>query len=132
MEQLSAALGGRAAEEIVFKDFSTGAASDIEMATNLARQMVTQFGMSSLGPVSLQSRPVFGLWRGIEEGEGMSQELHNTVDREIKKILDEAYKEAMVLIKKHKIKLDKVAKELLVKETLESDEFEKIVGKKKS
>ncbi len=130
VQQISAALGGQAAEELVFKDISTGAASDIQVATNIARQMVMQYGMSGIGPINLQSKSMFGIWKGAEEGEDMSPELHNTVDREIRKIMADAFKEAQTLLKKHKTKLDKVAKELLVKETLESDEFEKIVGKK--
>ncbi len=132
MEQISAALGGQAAEDLVFKDISTGAASDIEVATNIARSMVTQYGMSALGPINLNPRPMFGIWKGLEEGTEMSPELHNTVDREVKKIMELAFKQAQALLKKHKIKLDKVAENLLEKETLESDEFEKIVGKKVS
>lgn len=130
MEQIAAALGGRAAEQLVFDDLSTGASSDIEIASNLARQMVTQFGMSDLGPINVSPRPIFGVWRGLDEGGEVSPQLHNAIDQEVKKILDKAEKEAMVLIKKHKIKLDKVAKALLEKETLDGEEFEKLVGKK--
>lgn len=129
VEQISAALGGQAAEELVFKDISTGASSDIDVATSIARSMVTQYGMSSLGPINLAPRSTFG-WRGMDEGESMSPELHDAVDREIRKIMGEAYKKAVNLVKTHRVKLDKVAKELLEKETLEGDEFEKIVGKK--
>ncbi|KKR23467.1 MAG: ATP-dependent zinc metalloprotease FtsH [Candidatus Daviesbacteria bacterium GW2011_GWB1_39_5] len=132
LEQITAALGGQAAEELVFRDISTGAASDIEVATNIARAMVTQYGMSSLGPLSINPRPMFGVWRGMEEGEGLSPKLHDAVDAEIKKIMDACYKEAQDLLKKNKVKLDKVAKALLEKETLEGDEFESIVGKKRS
>ena len=131
MEQITAALGGQAAEELVFKDISTGASSDIEVATNIARSMVTEYGMSPLGPISISPRPMFGIWRGDEGGE-VSPKLRDTVDVELKKIIDRCYKEAQTILKKQKPKLDEVAKELLVKETLESDEFEKIVGKKKS
>lgn len=130
MQQIAAALGGQGAEELVFKDISTGASSDIQVATNIARQMVMQYGMSNLGPINLQTKSMFGIWKGMEEGEEMSPELHNAVDREIRKIMNEAFKQAQSLLKKNRTRLDKVAKELLVKETLESDEFEKIVGKK--
>ncbi len=129
LEQIIAALGGHAAEEFVFKDVSTGAASDIETATSIAKQMVTQYGMSPLGPMNISPRAMFGMWRG-EEGSEASEELQAAADKEVQKILDNAYKDALVLIRKHKIKLDEVAKALLEKETLESDEFEKIVGKK--
>ena len=131
-EQITAALGGQAAEEFKFSDISTGASSDIEVATNIARAMVTQYGMSTLGPITLQSRSMFGAWRGIDEGEGMSENLHMSVDKEIKKIMEAGFKQALSLLRLHKSKLDLVAKALLEKETLESDEFEKIVGKKKS
>lgn len=129
-EQIASALGGQAAEEVVFGDISTGASSDIRAATNLAKDMVMQYGMSSLGPINLQPAAMFGMWKSADEGEEMSQELHALVDREVKKILDTAYKTAVNLVKKNRTKLDKVAKELLEKETLDTDEFEKLVGKK--
>ncbi len=88
--------------------------------------------MSTLGPITLQARTMFGVWRGMDEGEGMSENLHMIVDKEIKRIMDQGFKQALSIIKLHKNKLDAVAKALLEKETLESDEFEKIVGKKKS
>ena len=132
LEQITAALGGQAAEELVFKDISTGAASDIEVATNIARAMVTQYGMSSLGPINVNPRPMFGIWRGMEEGSDLSPKLHDAVDSEVRKIIAGGFTQAQALLKKHRTKLNKVAKELLEKETLESDEFEKIVGKKVS
>ncbi len=132
VEQITAALGGQAAEEFKFSDISTGAASDISVATQIARQMVMEYGMSTLGPITLQARTMFGAWRGMDEGDGMSENLHMTVDKEIKRIMDQGFKQALSIIKLHKSKLDAVAKALLEKETLESDEFEKIVGKKKS
>ncbi len=129
-DQIAAALGGQAAEDLIFKDVSTGAASDIEVATNIARSMVTQYGMSSLGPINVNPRPMFGIWRGQEEGSELSPKLHDAVDSEIRKIMESCFTQAQSILKKHKIKLDRVAKALLEKETLESDEFEKIVGKK--
>ncbi len=130
LDQITAALGGRAAEDLIFKDISTGAASDIEVATNLARNMVTQYGMSDLGPINLAPRAMFGVWRGMDEGSDTSPELQNSIDKEIRKILDSGYKQGLLLVKKHKLKLDKVAKALLEKETLDGVEFERIVGKK--
>ncbi|MBU1000049.1 AAA family ATPase [Patescibacteria group bacterium] len=132
LEQITAALGGQAAEELTFKDISTGAASDIEIATNIARHMVTEYGMSSLGPINVNPRPVFGIWRGMKEGVDLSPKLHNAVDCEVRKITDSCFKAAQDILRKHRVKLDAVAKALLEKETLEGDEFEKIVGKKKS
>lgn len=129
VDQITAALGGQAAEDLVFKDISTGAASDIEVATSIAKAMVTQYGMSTLGPLSIHPKAMFGIWK-IEEGGEISPKLHDAIDAEIKKIMDTCYRNAQALLKKHKIKLDAVAKSLLEKETLESDEFESIVGKK--
>lgn len=131
IDQITAALGGQAAEDMVFKDISTGAASDIEVATSIAKAMVTQYGMSSLGPLSIHPRPMFGIWK-MEDGGEVSPKLHDAIDIEIRKIVDTCYKNAQALLRKHKTKLDLVAKALLEKETLESDEFEKIVGSKKS
>ncbi len=132
LEQIAAALGGQGAEELIFKDISTGASSDIEVATNIARQMVTQYGMSSLGPINVSPRAMFGIWKGMDDGAELSPKLHDAVDLEVRRIMDTAYKNAQVLLRKHKVKLDAVAKALLEKETLEGEEFEKIVGKKKS
>lgn len=129
LDQITAALGGQAAEELIFKDISTGASSDINIATQIARQMVTQYGMSPLGPINLAQAPMFGAWR-TEDGTELSPDLQNSVDREVKKILSTGYKQALSLIKKNKAKLDKVADALLEKETLDGEEFEKIVGKK--
>ena len=133
LEQISTALGGRAAEDLVFKDISTGAANDLEMASSLARDMVTEYGMSSLGPINIKPSPMFGIWgRSPDEGGQLSESMHARVDTEVKKIIDTGYKQALDIIKKNRSKLDKVAKELLEKETLDTDEFEKLVGKKKS
>lgn len=133
VEQVATALGGRAAEDMVFKDLSTGAASDLEMATGIAREMVTEYGMSDLGPVNIKPQAMFGLWpRMPEEGGSISETMMTKVDVEVKKILDTANKQAESILRKNRVKLDKVAKALLEKETLDTEEFEKIVGKKKA
>lgn len=127
--QISAALGGYVAEDFFLKDISTGASSDIKVETSIARDMVTVYGMSSLGPINLQSQTM-NPWSG-DDNTSISQELSAAIDKEVKKIIDEAWKQAKILVKQHKILIDKVAKALLDKETLDADEFEKIVGKKK-
>lgn len=133
LEQITTALGGRAAEDMVFRDISTGAANDLEVATNITREMVTEYGMSSLGPINIKGRAMFGLWPRVgEDGGSISESMQAKIDAEMKKIIDTAYAQAQVLLKKNKTKLDKVAKALLEKETLDTEEFEKIVGKKKS
>jgi len=131
LQQIATALGGRAAEELIFKDVSTGASNDMEVATNIAREMVTSYGMSGLGPINIAPRGGnFGMYR--EEGANVSEALQSKIDTEISKIIDEAYKEAKLILSKNKGKLDKTAKALLEKETLDTDEFERIVGKKKT
>ncbi len=127
LEQISTMLGGRVAEELIFSEMTTGAADDIEKATGLARTMVIQFGMSALGPINLtedRNNPY--------EPVTISNELQAKIDVEIRRIMDEAYKHAEKLLKTNKKVLDAVAAELLKKETLESEEFEAIVGKKLS
>ncbi len=130
IDQIATALGGQAAEKMMLKDVSTGAGSDLEVATAIARAMVQEFGMSDLGPITSRTRPMPGGWINPMEQSDASTELSNQIDREVKKILDTGYKRAQFLLSKNRLKLDKVAKALLEKETLESNEFEKIVGKK--
>ncbi|OGE31121.1 cell division protein FtsH [Candidatus Daviesbacteria bacterium RIFCSPHIGHO2_01_FULL_44_29] len=130
IEQIAAALGGQAAEKLIFDDISTGASSDIKVATEVARAMVTEYGMSPIGPINLAPTMVFGAWRGSDNGGEMSPELHAVVDKEVRKLLDQGFSTALNVVKKHKAKLDKVAKKLLEVETLDGDQFAKIVGKK--
>src|SRR3989344_1997600 len=129
LEQIATLLGGRSAEDLVFDEFTTGASSDLEIASNLAREMVTQFGMSELGPTIFAPRTQFGIWP-IAGGETstISPELAAKIDKEIGKIIDEGYKKAKEILSKNRAKLDLVAKTLLEKETLERDEFERLVG----
>lgn len=130
MERVATLMGGRAAEDIVSGEYTTGAASDLEIASAIAREMVTQFGMSDLGPTIFAPRPQFGMWPGmLGEGMQISPELAAKVDREVSKIIDEGYRTAKDLLTKHRAQLDKVAEALLEKETLERDQFEKLVGK---
>jgi cell division protease FtsH len=127
-------LGGRAAEEIVFKEMTAGAANDIKNATRYAKAMVVDFGMSALGPTNLGAQSEFGEFGNMEwyEGPNISPAMQEKVDNEVKKIIDGCYKEAVAIIKKQRKILDKVVGKLLKKETLDKDEFEKIVGKKSS
>lgn len=134
LEQITAMLGGRAAEEVVFNEMTSGASNDIERATQLARAMVTDFGMSSLGPINLGPQieyNEFGKPTWVEPAQ-VSQAMQEKVDAEVKRIVDSCYQKALSLIKKNKDKLDKVAEKLLEKETLDREAFEKIVGKKNS
>jgi len=131
-EQLACMLGGRAAEEIVFGDITAGASNDIENATRLARAMVTDFGMSDLGPINMGQQTGYDDFGNVNwtEATPVSPALAEKIDLEVKKFMDAAHKEAVRVLKKERKSLDKVAKALLEKETLDRDDFEKIVGKK--
>jgi cell division protease FtsH len=129
LEQMVWVLGGRAAEEVVFKEQTTGAMGDIEQATRIARAMVIDFGMSDLGPINFGSQSEFSdmgrpLW--MEQAQ-LSPEMASKVDTEVKKIIDTAFKQATEILKKQKSKLDLVASELIQKETLEQEEFESLM-----
>ncbi len=132
INQIAAMLGGRAAEEVVFNEMTSGASNDIEKVTQLARAMVVDYGMSTLGPINYGDQTDYGEFGNTEymEGSKVSQAMLERIDVEVKRIIDTGYKQAVLLVKKYRKDLDKVASELLKKETLDRDEFEKIVGKK--
>jgi cell division protease FtsH len=125
IEQIAVMLGGRAAESLVFNEVTTGASDDINKATEVARMMVTEYGMSDLGPLNLASDP-----RTPYEQSTVSEDMAAKIDAQVKKITDQGYKEAVEILSKLRTKLDKLAEELLQKETLESEEFEKLIGAK--
>jgi len=134
LEQITAMLGGRAAEKVVFNEMTSGAANDISQATKLARAMVVEWGMSNLGPVNLGPESSLGEFGQLEwyEAAHISPGMQEKVDRAVQKIIDGGYKEALQIVKKNRKTLDKVVEKLLVKETLDRDDFEKIVGEKSS
>ena len=123
IEQIAMAMGGRAAESLVFSEMTTGAASDLKKATKLARLMVVEFGMSDLGPITFDEGE-----RSYYENNQTSENMSSKIDEQVKKITDIAYKQALSTIKKFRKKLDVLAEELLKKETLESEEFVKLMG----
>ncbi|OGM31442.1 cell division protein FtsH [Candidatus Woesebacteria bacterium RIFCSPHIGHO2_01_FULL_44_10] len=134
LQQITSMLGGRAAEQIVFSEMTSGAANDIEVATRLARAMVVEFGMSSLGPVNWgpdSDVGDFGKLNWYEEAK-VGPAMQERIDNEVKAIIDDGYKAAEQIIKKERKALDTVGKALLEKETLDREAFEKIVGKKKN
>ncbi|MEW5940944.1 MAG: ATP-dependent zinc metalloprotease FtsH [Chloroflexota bacterium] len=125
---LAYALGGRAAEELIFDDITSGASNDIEQVTRMARAMVTRLGMSGdLGPMTYgQKEELIFLGREISEQRDYSEAVAEQIDREVRKIVDEAYKQAKALLKKYRAELDAVAKKLLDVETITREEFESI------
>jgi cell division protease FtsH len=132
-DEIAMSLGGRAAERLVFNELTAGAASDIERATMLARRMVVDFGMSDLGPVAMGQMAEMNSW-GFSYGESvrLSEATQGKVDSEIKKLVDEGLKTAETVIKSNRKILDKIVAKLMKIETLEQEEFEKIVGKPKA
>jgi cell division protease FtsH len=128
VDQLAYALGGRTAEEQVFGDPSTGASNDIEKATDLARKMVVEYGMSDrLGPLRY-GRPesqVF-LGRDYARGQEVSDQVASDIDDEIRKLINQAHEEARSIITTHRAALDRIAEVLLEKETVDAEEVAKI------
>jgi len=129
MQRLSVLLGGRVAEEIIFKDITTGAQNDLERATKIARQMVTEYGMSdTIGPMTLgrKEHQVF-LGKDISEDRNYSDEIAFQIDKEVENIIDSAYNKAKEILTKNKRRLVKIAKTLLQKETLEGEELNSLL-----
>ncbi len=122
LEQIATMLGGRAAEEMVFskENITTGAADDIEKATELARTMVIEYGMSNIGAINLDYEKHAAMYGEVSK---MSEAMQSKIDNEVVRILDEGMKRAVDALKKNKKNLDRVAQALLDKETLDSDEF---------
>jgi cell division protease FtsH len=131
LDQIKGLLGGRAAEEVVFNEVTTGAENDLEKATALARQMVCTYGMSdSVGLVHCAQRqnpflqmPLDGAFQ-----RDCSERTAETIDREVKGMLDRAYAEAKSILTSHRDKLDRIAEELLKRETLDRQAFEQLLG----
>ena len=119
-EKLIALLGGRAAEKLVLNDISTGASNDIEVATQIARDMVTKYGMSDiLGPIDFQGKEPY-------EMQMFGENIGDKIGQEVKKLIDTAYSEAQKMLIEHKDKLDLIAQTLLEKEKISETEFNKI------
>ncbi len=125
---LAYALGGRAAEEEVFDDITSGASNDIEQVTRMARMMVTRLGMSEeLGNrVYGQKEELIFLGREISEQRDYSEAVAEQIDREVRKMVDEAHKQAKAILKEYRQQLDDVANLLLEKETITREEFEQV------
>jgi cell division protease FtsH len=132
IDRIKGLLGGRAAEEVIFSEVSTGPENDLEHATALARQMICVYGMSDLLGLAhlVQSQNSFmpnALAGGMQRD--CSEQTAREVDEEVKKILDEAYTEAKKILRDHRAQLDLVAGELLKHETMDASTFKKLIGK---
>ena len=126
LQNIMVSLGGRIAEEIIFKDITTGASSDIKKATKVARKMVTRFGMSeNIGVICYDDDDdeVF-IGRDLAHAKGHSEAIAGEIDKEVKAIIDDCYTKAKELILQHEDVLHKCAELLLEKEKIGREEFE--------
>jgi cell division protease FtsH len=130
LNRLAIILGGRAAEKIVFEDVSTGAADDLKKATQLARRMVCQWGMSEkLGPVTFrQGEPHPFLGRELSEPKDFSEHTARLIDEEIQRIITDMEKEAEEILSDNREKLDTLAEQLLKQETLSKEEVDQLIS----
>ncbi len=125
LQDIQVSLGGRIAEELVFDDITTGASQDIKQATNVARAMVTKYGMSeTLGLVNYDSDEEVFIGRDFGHTKGYGEEVAGKIDAEIKRIVDECYEKAKKIILEHRRVLDAAAQLLLEKEKITREEFE--------
>jgi len=132
LTDLSVLLGGYAAERLIFNEITTGASSDLQRATNLARALVTKYGMSEkMGPITFGKREeMIFMGREFHEDRNYSEKIAARIDEEISQFIKNAYKKAEEILKKNRAVLKKIAQVLIKKETIERKEFEKLVGKK--
>lgn len=130
LDRICVLMGGYLAEKIVFNDTSTGAANDIQVATNIARRMVCEWGMSErLGTVSYinENQNIF-LAKDISHPKNYSEQTAALIDEEVKKFIEEQLKRGEGLLTKHRDKLEKIAKALLERESITGDELKEIIG----
>ncbi len=129
--RIMGALGGRAAEQVIFGDseVTTGAGNDLQQVTTMARQMVTRFGMSDLGPISLESQQgeVF-LGRDWTTRSEYSEEISARIDAQVRSIVEHCYEETCRIIRDNRVVIDRLVDLLIEKETIDGDEFRQIVA----
>jgi cell division protease FtsH len=129
LDELAMLLGGRVAEEIAIGDVTTGASNDLERATKLARQMVTRYGMSDrLGPMTLgeDQHEVF-LGRDFSATPNYSQEIAYEIDKEVRRLIDEAFDRARTILTERRTQLDQIASVLIERETVDKDELKALL-----
>jgi cell division protease FtsH len=129
-DELAMLLGGRVAEELIVGDITTGAANDIERATKVARQMVTEYGMSDvIGPLTLgQKQHEVFLGRDFQSQPDYSDSVAFEIDNEVRQMIDQAHDEALEILQEHRAKLDELASTLIERETIDRDEVERILA----
>ena len=132
LADMAIAMGGYCAEKIKFKELTTGAANDLERASELARKLVKEYGMSPLGPISFGDKEeMIFLGREIGEQRNYSEKVASQIDKEVERFIKGAEKLATKVLKQKRHLLDKIAKTLIEKETIEREEFESLVKSKR-
>ena len=131
LARIMGALGGRAAEEVVFgyPEVTTGAGNDLQQVTSMARQMVTRFGMSNIGPLALEgqgSDPFLG--RSMGSSSQYSEDVASRIDMQIRSIIQHCHDETVQIIKDNRVVIDQLVDILIEKETISGEEFRKIVA----
>ncbi|MFN4195379.1 MAG: cell division protein FtsH, partial [Thermosynechococcus sp.] len=131
MARMAGALGGRAAEYVVFgeAEITTGAGNDLQQVTAMARQMVTRFGMSDLGPLSLETQngEVF-LGRDLVSRTEYSEEIAARIDAQVRELVQHSYEVAIKIIRENRVVIDRLVDLLVEKETIDGEEFRQIVA----
>ncbi len=128
LDDIAVLLGGRTAEKLIFNELTAGASNDIQKATKLARSMVTDYGMSKLGPMSFSPQYDVGYSTAWGEPAKISQKLQEAVDEEIRLIIKQQQERVTQLLTKYKKLLDKISMKLVEVESLDGDEFVKLMG----
>ena len=131
LARIMGALGGRAAEEVVFgyPEVTTGAGNDLQQVTSMARQMVTRFGMSNIGPLALENQtadPFLG--RSMGSSSEYSEDIASRIDMQIRSIIQHCHDETVNLIKENRVIIDKLVDLLIEKETIDGEEFRNLVA----
>jgi cell division protease FtsH len=119
MAKMAGAMGGRAAEEIIFGDITTGASQDIEYVTSIARRMVCEFGMSPLGMVALKADP--------EGNATVGMELAGKIDKEVSSLIDQSYQTALNILREKQEKLMVISEHLIQVETIDGEELDRML-----
>jgi len=132
LAEMASLLGGYCAEKLKFNEITTGASNDLEKASLLARKLVKEYGMSSLGPISFgEKEELIFLGRELGEQRNYSEEVAAKIDKEVALFIEDARKTAEKILTRKKSTLDKIARTLIEKETIEKEEFEMLIGKVK-
>ena len=133
LAEIATLLGGYCAEKLKFNEITTGAANDLEKASQLARKLVKEYGMSSLGPISFgEKEEMIFLGKELGEQRNYSEKVASQIDQEVANFIKDAENTAKKVLSKKKKTLEKIAERLIAKETIEREEFEELIGQKKT